>query len=1540
MRDETLHTTRQSDSAASARRGSVLILVAGILVLLVIIASAYLSRTNSERTQAVAVRDGSQRDSRVGTIETDLQNIITEALFLQPIDVNDPLFESDGIADANFPRLPIRPGAIRYENARVKPLELVALYYGPPYQVVPWTNWPDVLGRDGFDDIQGNPGTTDTRWLSSSEPVRYFNAGFQFPHGPDTFAHTSDDVDVWSHWSHMTNIATANNGYRIVRDISDITNVSGSGGVVQNLNIPVEQFVPNIPTDMFTPANGQVFFFDPADIDDFVARWQNWFIENGLDPGVGYRLAYQDPTRIPPNLLLLNDCAFDADGNGTNTRLEPGERPQDEFIQGTARWNISRFLSDSDGDGRTDSFWFLAPTMSENGIRQIVSVRIIDNNAMINLNSATQFLRGNPNTTGDGTVGRTPSDVALFESNSDFPDEIFGVGFFTNIENTEEAFPPQLPSDDPTSPFGDFALEFDPNRWEGAPQTTSPGTFLGELGDGLNAFSSIFLTNQLNRLDYWRRAGSHPLTPSSDTTGLFGVEYTPFTLSDEIELRMYNGQNLPWSASRLEGAIQPVNSGFGGQFLRGSIGREETTEYLDQLGIQPLVWPFDELLHDNRHRITLFNGARNELMAPWLRWEGQLGRWGAPAFPTSPPVQTFFNQSRLKLDLREDPRFLRDIANGAQPGSDDLIALDGRFTFEDRLPWAVLLALSTRDAITPANVGSYYFFDDSFDNNIRRTQRLSAGLAANIHAYRDDNYDPDTDEPNDPGEDYTHLENRFDFVPVPVIGGGVPDSIGSFEADVRMMGLEKQPFLVEAFLGHLYESTRVAPPGYTNTGENLVFSEGYLNTLVAIEIGNPFGTPLKLSDASGQSWFRLKVFASDGNPVGTYNLTGQIPAGEARVLLSTNGEDETAWRNAFHITPSELDAANDADKRESFGYQLIPDGELHTDRADYDDGNEERAIELYRLVPASEGGPLVEVLIDRVDIHANDGLMVTDSDRANQFQFGAEVINLEEPEDWPPDAIPPPNSGNAFPGISIDSDDRWIQHVDLRRGWWPGVFDAGSNNTMPRILDSEKSPRYIWASRAIEQEEQSFSTMELPAIWLGQSQDERPIRFHTKRKEVENNDLLPRIKNDDHSMQMLLKNADFEQVGEVLNVFCFGHQLRYTGGVFDPMGEDGGTILTFSEFMIQPRLVGESDVRQGRLRTSPREFPAAPDIPDTEVGRVIGFYANDGTTVDSYTPALPAGLRVLDLFVCDGPGFNARYTDSDGNGAFGEEIDYALLRYDNAPVEWRQVNNGVWVPFGRATPGMINLNTASPEVMRALPHGYDFVHRTGNIEDQNGNAFTLPPSEQATRTRWVESAISYRNKWEDGTPSEVVPEYADRGVNTGDFTDFIPDMRLEPGFASPAELNLLIKPGDTMAGGPDADLRDDSYSIEFARMNPLRVNSNFPVSFPVDVDASTDVNNIFDITSNSFLFDEVHGDSEEGSLLYRGVSNIATTTSDVFTVYFRVRSFRQNPTTRIWDATDPEYIVDESRYVMTVDRSNVNSPGDKPRILFTEKIEK
>ena len=79
-------------------------------------------------------------------------------------------------------------------------------------------------------------------------------------------------------------------------------------------------------------------------------------------------------------------------------------------------------------------------------------------------------------------------------------------------------------------------------------------------------------------------------------------------------------------------------------------------------------------------------------------------------------------------------------------------------------------------------------------------------------------------------------------------------------------------------------------------------------------------------------------------------------------------------------------------------------------------------------------------------------------------------------------------------------------------------------------------------------------------------------------------------------------------------------------------------------------------------------------------------------------------------------------------------------------------------------------------------------------------------------------------------------------------------------------------------------------------------------------------------------------DAEEANLLFAGISNLVSVRSDVFTVHMKIRSFRQNPVSGLWNATDPEFIVDDSRYVFVVDRTKCDLPGETPEIRLLSKV--
>ena len=153
-------------------------------------------------------------------------------------------------------------------------------------------------------------------------------------------------------------------------------------------------------------------------------------------------------------------------------------------------------------------------------------------------------------------------------------------------------------------------------------------------------------------------------------------------------------------------------------------------------------------------------------------------------------------------------------------------------------------------------------------------------------------------------------------------------------------------------------------------------------------------------------------------------------------------------------------------------------------------------------------------------------------------------------------------------------------------------------------------------------------------------------------------------------------------------------------------------------------------------------------------------------------------------------------------------------------------------------------------------------------------------------------------------------------------------------------LHVLIRLITWGEGDPSSPIfTGDDWSI--SKLYTVDPDPDGGVVTPLYVGApiSTEViHNSYYGDESSIVGDGVSGDAEEINLLQAGISNLIGTTSDMFTVHIRIRTFKRNPITGIWDATDLDYIVDDSRYVMLVDRSNVETPADKPKILYFEKL--
>ncbi|MHC4981474.1 MAG: hypothetical protein ACYTGT_21050, partial [Planctomycetota bacterium] len=970
--------------------------------------------------------------------------------------------------------------------------------------------------------------------------------------------------------------------------------------------------------------------------------------------------------------------------------------------------------------------------------------------------------------------------------------------------------------------------------------------------------------NHFFRLEYWRLAGLSPLLPDPR------APYTPYGLPEEIELRMFHGNNYPWIYSRLEHTTQAMsNAGYG--FLRASPGRAESTEYRLQLFNR-------DLLGDSRHRLTVYNGARNDLMPPWLWPILYLPQFDIDGDGTTGDTDDIrqFMALNQKCDLRR-PEYDLDVdGDGVAPELaaplislyDDDINDDGVIDERDhhalirqRLEAALMDLDSIRDV-------SYFDTDAGVDLGKETTQRAAASMTANIAAYRDTDDEP------------LALNRAIEWLD--------PTSTDTF----RYVGLEAQPFLVEAFIAHVYEYGAIATEMHfgvgdaeqIDPGDHILCSTSPQSTIVAVQIANPFDRPLSLEG------FVLDVFGQSLD----FQLAGLVQPlapGQARTFYSMENDpsapvDFDKWKAKLGIIDGP-DVVN-----------MTSLGLWGNSRTDYAGADPVRGVELHRRIDDGLGTP-VEVLIDRIDIKPGQP-----DEPAGINKFGESFLGMPE---YNGTCDEPQNNEPWFDVKNLRGDTHFVQMVRASRAWEVNFLPS------PGIQADERNPRYVFASRMVDPSVRQFTSADPAGSWFD---PELVPTFDSGDNDVaEVSDKLL------FAMQMLQKNADFQQVGELLNVWLFGHELRFNAPY--PGGAYVETTSTFSEFLwdeIENQGIAKPD-RPGvnRLRLQPADTSASAEIKKISpiIGDVQAPIGDPRFLLDPMhgVPGLPAGARVLDAFVCDRGGLEPGDAD-------GDAVPNTL---NDEYVERLGLANGF---SGKLTPGLININTAPPEVLRSLPHWARAVHETGM-----NDAGVLPVPEPTPRVRLPEATVRYRERLE---PGGFEPSYGDRSGLLGE------GIHPERGFATTGELMLLTEqPLVAPLGHPDPVQYTESWRIDAAGADPFRFGSNSLMAAE-STRISTDVvgGSDFNAVTPSYGPDKVASDVEEDTLLYKGVSNLVTTRSDVFTVYFKIRSFRQNPTTGVWDATDAEMIVDESRYVMLVDRSEVDRPNEKPRILYLEKLPK
>lgn len=242
-----------------------------------------------------------------------------------------------------------------------------------------------------------------------------------------------------------------------------------------------------------------------------------------------------------------------------------------------------------------------------------------------------------------------------------------------------------------------------------------------------------------------------------------------------------------------------------------------------------------------------------------------------------------------------------------------------------------------------------------------------------------------------------------------------------------------------------------------------------------------------------------------------------------------------------------------------------------------------------------------------------------------------------------------------------------------------------------------------------------------------------------------------------------------------------------------------------------------------------------------------------------------------------------------------------------------------------ATPGQINLGTATEEVLRSV--------RLLSPSDPWGDSWggDLGPSHNQT-SDIASMIVAYRDKLPvyPRTPGSYDAVRLLDFANTNDgaesfateldddgrfFATDIPGLRETPGFRSLGELALIR---DTRPSNPDAQL----HSIDRLGTELPATDSGGP-----GVDAG-----FYSSTPDGLV-----NEYSERLAIANSVSNIFTVRSDYYAVWFVLHGYQASDVSGL-KPTEPLVPSVARRFMMIVDRSNVTAPGDEAQIVVFKEL--
>lgn len=1503
---------RPAGGAGRARRASVIILALAVLAVIAIAGVAYVTVVRLDRSSAAAYAETINYQQQINAVVEEIRALLAADLFGNKIvTATTPRVQtqSDPNSAGVWPRA--------FEDGEFFDYPQVAFYDEdgnrtfddrPPTSTGLNPDDPFVLNPEALRNTaaQGRAiALQDDAWLASLEPIRMNGQG------------------EWNVWPQITNLRSA---YRF----RPPANASQPGYWVRDdgLYVDLAQWFYQATTD--NRGNPS------ANLARVSRNGDPW-----TDPVLTAR-PVNDPIESATNtngpLAGMFQQAFD------RSMSEMGKR---NATYADEAFDIldERMWADTDGDGFPDARWQQLDSLGELfGLRWVVAARIVDNSGLANVNAHLALASPNDpqnlELLGDGT---TPADVDLYRllqsysvPQPGYPDRVHPDIDRWNAGRMFDAYARG-------SLVNGLSVDQVLGQLQSPRSGTDPTRYVDKLTRLYNNGVDISIDqNQLanngtlsrpQKEAYWRFFGSNPRDPLA-TRG------AGYPISDEIDLRTFSSSNYESILSRVE---QSFDYSLNGEFLPPAQGRNVGLMRSNRVGSldpfrnpgdttvprHPLAERQERIRKDVRRLLTTTSGAGNMSpipaaspvprvpLTPDAFTKGAAGNpvlngetvksafqafvWALAPFATDRPM--IRGLSREQLGDLQTPDSARDLSYG---GGSSGPAIQHNYPAAS---YSVLKAASLATNLAAAMT------------------EIPRPTIVRVYPDATRTDDPTTQEVVEMGVGFQHGSigaQASDPDGVPQTATLLPpDYFGAPDTGVTLFGLDRPLFLIEAASVAVYrnfDDNGTMPEGPVSVdGMNI---NDQLGSIFAVELANPWTEPVNLNIRTFQALVTGTGFEMTLQLNGGAIINGPTTILPGRTLILMWASEP----NPIH-DPAEWIEFVDAWIAEVEGRVLDVAGGLQ--------GVSTLGIPALQTSPPPSSIHIPWQDIALANVALPIALLENLGDSATPRRI---LVDRMSPKTGPMSPFP-----LALNGTTSD----------------PGALD---------IVGGERGTgRFAFASNLKRPKGQGI-TPGFPSFVI-----ERP-----EANETLGGRLTPQIWRLTNPQEPPDPSADL------------GIEAVASIGPNDPndMGEAATTHANLPAFeLFQPPAAPVGGATSGSPFAAVSELGMLSTVctmfKNTQPGEGLESDAAMMATVRN-RPASGAMAPGDWVTFSERLGFDENFPASPGAAPSFGVLDFSrfILTPDGAsPGDLNQVEHlpdTMAVPLatrvfdcfdallegGRVANGRVNINTALRDVLEILP----FIDPDSSwLPSSVYNALTTSTSGVIGTGVRVQSLLRYRDRNLPAReqPNGTLPQTQLNGYTAdADYPTFLtglPGMRTPAtnatgpqerprsgGFGSLGEL-AVFGGWDPLTGRPSAT------SPEQAGMLILGSNGQPDTTMPLDMRNALTGNDSPPIAIMDSY--EASDDPEERLALFRAVSNIATTRSDIFTAWFVVRGYAPADIEAVrvdqgsGDSALSTYFngggaenrpalrpAFEQRWLAVFDRSNVRSPTDRPKVLLLTEL--